>query len=296
MAGVKGWVAQHHVNAVSVAVMKDGQIVQSFGQGGYEPRQPSRIASLSKAITAVCVARLVDEGRLAFSAPLGTVLANVMTKYREPVDPRLKLVTIEQLLMHRSGTAREPTPDGGPPRDVADAFAKALATPLASDPGKEMSYSNVGYQILGMVVEATTGASYEQHCRHTALEPLQAAGLIDPVLRGRSPNGGWLVSAIDYAKFFQVFDPKATVLGARSRAWLDSRRETPTYGLGAFMRRSASGVTYLHDGKVALREGGGSYSVRYDNGWTIVAMFDGDHSTDVYRDLIRRLDTVVAKR
>jgi CubicO group peptidase (beta-lactamase class C family) len=295
-ASVKGWMVQHHVNAASLAAMKDGKIVKSFGYGGSEPDQPARIASLSKAITAVCVARLIDGGRLAFSAPLGTVLASAFAKFGEPVDPRFKVVTIEQLLMHRSGFAREPRLDGAPPHDVAEGFMKALATPLIADPGNKMSYSNVGYQTLGMVVETITGASYERNCRSAALEPMQASGKIDPVLRGRSPNGGWLVSAIDYAKFVQVFDSKTKVLGEVSRAWMDSRREIPTYSLGTFMRRTARGVTYQHDGKVALREGGGSYSIKFDNGWTIVVMFDGNHNTDVYLDLGRRLETAVVKR
>src|SRR5262249_1920079 len=69
------------------------------------PAKPAHIGSLSKAITAVCVARLIDAGRLSFTAPLGTAIPNAFRRYGEPADPRFKAITIEQLLMHRAGLA-----------------------------------------------------------------------------------------------------------------------------------------------------------------------------------------------
>jgi CubicO group peptidase (beta-lactamase class C family) len=158
-----------------------------------------------------------------------------------------------------------------------------------------MSYSNVGYRTLGMVVETITGMGYEPYCRSNALQPMQASGKIDPILRGRSPSGGWVVSPIDYAKFIQVFDSKTKVLGKASLTWMDERREIPTYGLGTFMRRTARGFSYYHSGKVPLREGGGSYLVKLDNGWTTVVTFDGTHNSNVYLDLRRRIETTLSK-
>jgi hypothetical protein len=62
------------------------------------------------------------------------------------------------------------------------------------------------------------------------------------------------------------------------------------------MRRTARGVTYSHEGKVALGASGGSYSIKFDNGWTTVVMFDGDYGPDVYSDLRGRLENAVGKR
>ena len=168
-------------------------------------------------------------------------------------------------------------------RTIVGTFVEMLATSLADEPGGAMAYSNVGYLILGVVVEAVTRADYESHCRAAALAPAGASGFIEPTLRWRAPNGGWVVSAIDYARFIQVFDPGSPVLGAKSRRWLASR--ATTYGLGMIMDRTARGTIFSHSGRVASRGRGGSYAVRFDDGWTVVVLFGGDLSREGYGDL-----------
>ena len=104
-----------------------------------------------------------------------------------------------------------------------------------------------------------------------------------------------MVSAIDYAKFIQVFDAKTPLLGKATRQWLGARHEVPTYAMGSFMRHTAHGTIYWHDGRVALRERGGGYSLKYDNGWTAVVLFDGDLHPDGYSDLLKHLTAALAK-
>src|SRR4029079_19118351 len=134
--------------------------------------------------------RLVDQGRLSFTTPLGGVLANTFRRFGQPVDPRFSAITIEQLLMHRDGLARGPAA-GPPSQDMLGTFLKTLATPLAGAPGDTMSYSNIGYLTLGVVVESVTGVEYERFCYDASLAPMKASGSIDPMLRARAPNGGW---------------------------------------------------------------------------------------------------------
>jgi CubicO group peptidase (beta-lactamase class C family) len=272
---LRGWMQEHHIGGASLAVMKDKVIVGSFGYGGMSPAKPARIASLSKAITAVCIARLIDEGRLSFTTPLGTVLAGAFRRGGEPVDTRFKTITIEQLLTHRAGLAREARP-GPPARDLNGSFARIVLTPLEDNPGGRMSYSNIGYQTLGLVVETVSGTPYERRCGSTALAPMKASGAIDPELRQRAGGGGWRVSAIDYAKFIQVFDPDVGVLGDTSRAWQQALPGNPAYGLGTFLRRTAQGVTFWHTGRAAARERSGSLTVKSGSGWTAVVTFEGD--------------------
>src|SRR5262245_53066622 len=64
-SALKSWMTEHQIPAASLAVMKDKRIVTTLGYGGMNAAAPARIASLSKAITAVCIARLVDQGRLS---------------------------------------------------------------------------------------------------------------------------------------------------------------------------------------------------------------------------------------
>jgi CubicO group peptidase (beta-lactamase class C family) len=288
-ATVRDWMRKYQVPAAAVAAMKNGQLVKSFGYGGMDPVKPAHIASLSKAITAVCVARLIDQGLLSFNAPLGSAIPDAFRRYGEPADPRFKTITIEQLLMHRAGLAREAR--GSRNNDLAGAFRAVLAAPLERDPGGPMSYSNIGYLTLGIVAETFTGQDYERTCSGAALAPMAAAGSIDPALRHRAPNGGWRVSAIDYAKFIQVFDANVHALGPISQKWQDTLSGNPAYGLGTFIRRTARGRMFWHSGRVALRERGGAYTIKFDNGWTTVITFDGDPRGS---DLRRRLEAAVA--
>ena len=87
---LRNWMSEHQIAAASLAAMKDKRIVTTLGYGGMNAAAPARIASLSKAITAVCVARLVDQGRLSFTTPLGAVLANTFRRFGLPVDPALQ--------------------------------------------------------------------------------------------------------------------------------------------------------------------------------------------------------------
>lgn len=291
------WMSLYQIPAGSVAVMKDGRLASAFGFGGMTAATPARIASLSKAITAVCVARLVDAGRLSFTAPLGTVLARTFARLGQPADPRFRTITIEQLLMHRAGMAREPVRIPPRARDMTGRFTKILATPLTGDPGGAMLYSNSGYHTLGMVVEAVTGRDYERYCREAALRPMQASGTIDPQLRHRAASGGWRMSAIDYARFIQVFDPGSAALGPRARAWQDALAGQRTYGLGVFIRRTERGPLLRHTGLAAHRDRGGAYAVKFPSGWTAVATYAGDPRAagkGGAADLHRRLAAAIA--
>ncbi len=202
----------YHVPAASGAIMDNGRLTSTFGFGGMDAAVPARIASLSKAITAVCIANLVDAGRLSFTTPLGSVLARTFARLGQPVDPRFRTITIEQLLT---------APLGAAARSVARCAGARPDRQLHQYPGdaarqrarRAMTYSNIGYITLGMVVEAVTGSDYERYCRDASLAPMQASGSIDPQLRQRAPSGGWRISAIDYARFIQVFEPGSAGLG-----------------------------------------------------------------------------------
>jgi len=293
------WMRKHNVHAAAFAALKDGRLAGSRGYGGMDPAKPAHIGSLSKAITAVCVARLIDAGRLSFTAPLGTAIPNAFRRYGEPADPRFKAITIEQLLMHRAGLATS-VPGWHGDHDMATTFRRVLAQPLESNSGGEMHYSNIGYLTLGIVAETLAGQDYEQNCRGAALAPMRAGGYIDQRLRQRAPNGGWTVSAIDYAKFVQVFDRSAGVLGELSQTWQDkkwkdARIGQPAYGLGTRLERTRRGQIYSHGGSVGLPERGGAYTMKFDNGWTTVVTFDGD-PRGLTADLHRRLEAAVYGR
>jgi CubicO group peptidase (beta-lactamase class C family) len=292
-ASLTEWMSLHQAPAASVAIMKGDRLMSTSGFGGMAAATPARIASLSKAITGVCVARLVEAGRLSFTTTLGSVLAKTFARLGQPADARFKTITIEQLLMHRAGLARESLP-GPPARNLTDNFVRALATPLADEPGGPRAYSNIGYLMLGTVVEAVTGSDYERYCRDAALTPMKVSGTIDPQLRSRASSGGWRVSAVDYARFIQVFEPGSDRLGPVARKWQDTRSGNRTYGLGIAIVRNDRGTILSHSGRVAARERGGAYVVKFPNGWTAVVTFAGDIRAPGTSDLRRRLETAIA--
>jgi CubicO group peptidase (beta-lactamase class C family) len=290
---LRQWMSEHQVPAASAAIMKGDRLVSTAGFGGMNAAMPARIASLSKAITGVCIAQLVDAGRLSFTATLGTVLGQTFARLGQPVDARFKSITIEQLLMHRAGLKREPLPLV-PARDMSERFINSLATPLTDDPGAAMVYSNIGYLALGMVVEAVTGREYERYCREVALAPMKASGSIDPHLRHRASSGGWRISAIDYARFIQVFEPGSAALGPLARTWQETRSGQRAYGLGIGMIRTEQGIVFTHTGRAPLPGRGGAFVVKHPRGWTAVVTFTGDPRAPGTTDLRRRLAATLA--
>lgn len=150
-----------------------------------EPDSLFRLASLSKALTVVTTLRLVEQGRLRLDEPAFPRLHYNTPSYPgASEDPRLKSITIRQLLNHTGGWDRDAAtnPDGGLGFDptvnwtvrgaqdmgtVAPAGPDTLVRwmlgkPLQFAPGTQYRYSNFGYTVLGRLIEKATGTNYEQ--------------------------------------------------------------------------------------------------------------------------------------
>jgi len=137
-----------------------------------------RIASLTKIITQVALARLAQEGRVELDAPL--------SRYRPELDaPWADEITIRQLLTFRAGLPRERAGGANPiesgVRYDDDGRALAFLDTLVDDgpevePGSRVSYSNLGYMHLGGVLESITGMNVEDALRELVFSP---AGMTD---------------------------------------------------------------------------------------------------------------------
>lgn len=188
MTLMKKW----NIPAVSVAVTKNDKLILARGYGyadkdaktQVQPDSLFRIASVSKPITAAAILHLVEQGRLA----LDSNFLDVVTQYRLPpgADPRLKTVTIRNLLQHSGGWDRDTT--GYDPMFHSTEIASALGVqapatcanvirymlgrPLDFDPGTIYHYSNFGYCVLGRVIEQVSGQTYETYVRENVLAPM----------------------------------------------------------------------------------------------------------------------------
>ncbi|MFN3652448.1 MAG: serine hydrolase domain-containing protein [Armatimonadota bacterium] len=178
----------------SLAVVKDGRLVYARGYGWAdrekrEPVQPDslfRIASISKPVTGAAVMKLVGEGRLNLDTrAFDLVRLPAVVPKGKSADPRVRSVTVRQLLHHTGGWDRDKSYDpmfralqiarevGVEAPAGADAVIRyMLGQPLDFDPGTRYAYSNFGYCVLGRVVEAVTRMSYEEYVRREVLAPL----------------------------------------------------------------------------------------------------------------------------
>jgi len=192
------FLAEHKVPGAGVAVTRNGKLVYARGFGFADvekkaPVQPDslfRIASVSKPLTAVGVMQLVEQGKVKPNDP---VLKHIKLKAAVPTggqfDPRWEKVTVRQCLQHTGGWDRDKKggfdPIGVPgritraltlngPPTPDDIVRYMLGQPLDFDPGEKMVYSNLGYLVLGRVMEAVTGQGYEPWMRRHVLAPVKA--------------------------------------------------------------------------------------------------------------------------
>ncbi|MFG2718688.1 serine hydrolase domain-containing protein [Streptomyces sp. NPDC048416] len=184
-------VAQSEGRAPSLvaAVARDGRMVWSGSRTCVEGHGPDadvqyRIGSITKCFTAVLVMRLRDEGLLDLGDPLEKHLAGTAAGG----------VSIAQLLSHTAGLAAEaPAPwwertSGDLRPELADVLGDQ---PQRHPAGRLHHYSNPGYTLLGSLVEAVRGVSWEEALRTEILVPL---GLDRTSTQPVHPHaGGWAV-------------------------------------------------------------------------------------------------------
>ena len=149
------------------------------GRYEYEPSTPLVIpetifdlASVSKVVATTAIAMLLyDQGRLDLEAPV----ASVVPEFSRPGDDaRRKRVTLRMLLGHSSGLpAYIRLFERARTRD--ELLGLALSTPLEHDPGTHAEYSDIGFIILGTVLEHLAEQTLDEFCSHNIFQPLGMA-------------------------------------------------------------------------------------------------------------------------
>ncbi len=120
--------------------------------------------SVAKSLTAVLVLQLVEEGRLKLDDRLARWY---------PHMPQADLITIEHLLTHTSGLATNALDVlGQVPQTPAELVHAASTTPSVFCPGTGTSYSNTGYLMLGLIVEAVEQQAFHQVLQRRIAQPL----------------------------------------------------------------------------------------------------------------------------
>jgi CubicO group peptidase (beta-lactamase class C family) len=134
-------------------------------------------ASITKLFTAVAVLQQVEAGRLE----LGTRAIAFLGLTDTAIHPD---ITVHHLLSHTSGMADDADEDAGEDyadlfvdepnyriRDAADHLPHFTSKPANFTPGQGTRYCNVGYVLLGMMVEQATGTAYRDYVKANVFEP-----------------------------------------------------------------------------------------------------------------------------
>lgn len=191
---VQQFMQARQVPGAALAVLKDDRLVYARGYGwaDRDAQVPARadtlfrIASLSKPITALAVLKLVEQGKLELDTPaFGLLKLEPLPSGKGAVDLRLAQVTVRHLLHHTAGwdstrsfdpmfRSRQIARAAGepPPASPRTIIRFMLGRALDFDPGSRYAYSNFGYCVLGRVIEAVTGLSYETYVQQQLLAPL----------------------------------------------------------------------------------------------------------------------------
>ena len=131
------------------------------------------IASMSKPITAVCIAILADDGKLGFDDPLAKHLpefAEVMVSENGQRVKPSRPITLRDVLTHTSGLGDMTNRD--PHLTLAETSKRLSQQPLRFQPGSRWAYSTAGIDILGRVVEVAGGMPFDQFLQKRVLDPL----------------------------------------------------------------------------------------------------------------------------
>ena len=172
-------IVDHAFPACSLAVTLRGELVahKALGRFTYDPASPEvkaanlfDLASLTKVVATTTMAMILYErGLLDLEAPVTAIVPEFANN-----DARRREITLRMLLAHSSGLpAYEKLFLRAKARE--DLLQAAFTTPLVAAPGARAEYSDIGFIILGVVLERLADESLDAFCQREIFGPLGMA-------------------------------------------------------------------------------------------------------------------------
>ncbi|HEV2834590.1 MAG TPA: serine hydrolase domain-containing protein, partial [Pyrinomonadaceae bacterium] len=226
-AAINDEIRQHHLPGAVVLVGRKGRIIwqHTYGSRAVEPTREAMtadtifdLASLTKVVaTATSIMILVERGKLRLSDPVSLYIPQLKGEGRENI-------TIEQLLLHRSGYA--------PDFDLRErwtsydeAINRLVKEPLRNPPGTRFTYSDIGYIALGEVVRRVGGMPLDQFARKNIFLPL---GMRDPGFRPSAALRARIAPTEKRRGQLSYLGDSAASVGAEGDVWLRGQVHDPT--------------------------------------------------------------------
>ncbi len=309
----------NRIPGAAVVVVRNGEITWSYGYGvgnkkeGWEvtPETVFQAGSISKAVAAVGVMQLVEEGLLDLDAPAGQYLS--LWEFPESEFDE-KEVTIRRLLSHTAGLAPRgymgyrPTRDIPPLLDSLTGEARrGKAVRIVEEPGSGFKYSGGGYSVLELIIEEVSGLGFEEYMQKRVFQPLGMENssyewpshLREKTATGYSVFGtsfptylfaekaaaGLLSSAVDLGRF--LINLMEGYQGGEAILSTSTLHEmfTPVdlYGLGFRVNKTSEGELVVSHG--GSNQGWKSFMVMFpEKGEGIVTLVNSDLGTILYQE------------
>ncbi|KZN49193.1 serine hydrolase domain-containing protein [Pseudoalteromonas luteoviolacea] len=175
---------KHNLPGLSVAVVKNGQVVWAEGFGLADKKTNRKVTtetlfqagSISKPVAALAVLKLVHEGKIKLDADVNQYLKGWQVPSNE--FTKSAKVTVRQLLTHSAGLTQHGFPGyqrgSKVPSDIGVLNGQGNTGKVVVDkqPGEGFRYSGGGYTVLDLLVENVTGQSFSDYASEQILKPL----------------------------------------------------------------------------------------------------------------------------
>ncbi|MHC1718637.1 MAG: serine hydrolase domain-containing protein [Acidaminococcaceae bacterium] len=171
---------RNNIVGLSAAIIVDDRIVWSNGYGYADketnklatPDTVYRVGSISKIPNAIAVLKFKAAGKVDLEAPITSYIPELTVKSRFATEPGF---TPQQLMTHHSGLPSDIVKGmwGGQPKPFQSVITLLAEEYLASPPMTIHSYSNLGADLLGVMLERVSGTEYENVMQESVLQPLE---------------------------------------------------------------------------------------------------------------------------
>jgi CubicO group peptidase (beta-lactamase class C family) len=180
-AYIEAEMAEWNLPGVALAIVQDGEIVYMKGYGNAGPdgrpmtaQTPLFIGSTSKSFTALAIMQLVEAGTIDLDEPAQTYLP----WFQVADEAASAQITVRQLLNQDSGLSEASGRQWIGSKDQSDEAVNNAVRALADDElshpvGQAYEYTNANYQVLGAIVQAVSGQSFEEYVQENIYDPLE---------------------------------------------------------------------------------------------------------------------------